>query len=64
MPLGEKDEEPSLKQIYNVIVGLVASHNKLAKDVYSFQKETNDFLELNIVNIENIPTLMEGKFRK
>lgn len=60
VPLGEKDEEPSLKQIYNVIVGLVASHNKLAKDVYGFQKETNDFLELNKVNIENIPTLMEG----
>lgn len=60
VPLREDDEDPSPKQIYNAIVGLVASHNKLAKDVYGFQKETNDFLKLNKGNIENIPKIMEG----
>lgn len=58
IPLGVNDDEPSPKQIYNAIVGLAVSHNKLAKDVYAFQTETNKFLKSNKDNIEKIPQIL------
>lgn len=58
IPLGVNDDEPSPKQIYNAIVGLAVSHNKLAKDVYAFQTETNKCLKSNKDNIEKIPQIL------
>lgn len=57
--LGNDDADPTPKQIFNAIVGLSRSHQKLAKDVNKFQKETSAFLVKHKSNIEKIPEIVE-----
>lgn len=58
-PLGKDDADPSPKEIFNAIVNLSNSHNKLAVDVNKFQKETSEFIKANKPNIEKIPELLD-----
>lgn len=58
-PLGEDDADPSPKEIFNAIVNLSASHQKLLNDVYKFHKETSEFIKVNKTNIEKIPNVIE-----
>lgn len=60
-PLGKDDADPSPKEIFNAIVNLSAGHHKLLKDVFKFQKETNEFIKANKANIEKIPDLVDGQ---
>lgn len=57
-PLGESDADPSPKEIFNAIVNLSNSHNKLSFDVTKFQLETSTFIKNNKVNIEKIPQII------
>lgn len=56
-PLGVTDAEPTCKEIFNAIVNLSNSHNKLSSDVTKFQLETSEFIKKNKMNIEKIPQL-------
>lgn len=58
-PLGKDDADPSPKEIYNAIVNLSKSHNKLAADVQKFQRETSEFIKANKSNIEKLPELFD-----
>lgn len=54
-PLGKNDADPSPKEIFNAIANLSNNHNKLAANVETFQKETNEFIKANKLNIEKLP---------
>lgn len=56
-PLGASDAEPTGKEIFNAIVNLSNSHNKLSCDVKKFQLETSEFIKKNKLNIEMIPQI-------
>lgn len=56
-PLGVTDAAPTCKEIFNAIVNLSNSHNKLSSDVTKFQLETSEFIKKNKMNIEKIPQL-------
>lgn len=56
--LGNEDDDPTPKQIFNAIVALSLPHQKLTSDVSKFQKETSAFLKKNKSNIERIPELV------
>lgn len=56
-PLGDSDAEPTGKEIFNAIVSLSNSHNKLSADVKKFQLETSEFIKKNKLNIEMIPQI-------
>lgn len=58
-PLGKDDADPSPKEIYNAIVNLSKSHNKLAADVQKFQRETSEFIKANKPNIEKLPEIID-----
>lgn len=57
--LGTEDADPTPKEIFNAIVGLSRSHQKLSNDVNKFRKETSAFLMKHKTNIEKIPEIVE-----
>lgn len=57
--LKKDDADPSPKEIFNAIVNLSKSHNKLAADVQKFQRETSEFIRANKSNIEKLPELFD-----